>query len=77
MRIKEFEEMFGFKPKFGYHELGFIFKSHPFIKIENTKLLDLIKNLQISHIRMTIIQKFQRKNGIIFIFWSELGKLEQ
>ncbi|RLG16612.1 hypothetical protein DRN69_00435 [Candidatus Pacearchaeota archaeon] len=46
MKIKEFEKLFGFKPKFDYYTLDYLFRDgNLFIKKENTKLLNLIKKL--------------------------------
>jgi len=43
MRIKEFEKICGFRPKFSYW--GLDFPSQLFIRIENTELLNLVKKV--------------------------------
>lgn len=47
MRIKEFEELCGFRPKFSYFEFEDLFnRTHtPSVRFKNTKLLKLIKRL--------------------------------
>lgn len=46
MKIKAFEKIFGFKSKFSYYELSYIFRpGNLYIKIKNTRLLNLIRKL--------------------------------
>ena len=76
MKIKEFEKLFGFRPKFSYYELSYIFKSgNLFIKIENTRLLNLIKKLANLAYPDESDPKIQEKKWYNFYLPVRIGKI--
>ncbi len=45
MRIKEFEKLCGFRPKFSYYELDYLFGHGSLKRLHNTKLLSMVEKL--------------------------------